>query len=169
VTPAEAGAILLEEPNWRDRFEEIVAQWRQTEPSRYPIELRLNDAFEQLLREYRRFHFTWLEDGKRMPMAATPAIIALACLRIFPPRSRMKNLARDGLHFKEQIDDHCWLQVAGRAWRIEAIESKVIFLESFGEHMQLDVSRVKWDNYIKKAVASLDAVWGGGDRNERQI
>ena len=50
-----------------------------------------------------------------------------------------------------------WLTMSQRAWRIVTVESRVLFLESFGEQTQVDLSRAKWEKYIEKAVEVLDA------------
>ena len=71
-------------------------------------------------------------------------MVALAALRIFPPRSLIKDIERTGACFKEQIDDHMWLTMSQRAWRIIAVEDRLCRSESFGESTQVDLSRAKW-------------------------
>jgi hypothetical protein len=155
MNAAEARAIELEEPDWAERFQLKVELCCL--PTR---ELCEEWAFEQTIRDYRRFHFTWLEDGKRKPLDATSAVIALAKLRIFPPRSRVRNDQRtDKLYEPDIGDDHCWLQVAGRAYRIEAIESNTLFLDSFGDKLSIDLERARWKGYVDNCVEALRAAW----------
>jgi hypothetical protein len=156
MNAAEAGDVRLEEPDWRELFIASVARKDET----YPIELREDDSFAEILWEYRRFHFTWLEDGKRLPMPAAQAIIGLAKLRIFPPRSRRKDIPHGGALFEEQHDNHCWLQIQQRAWRINAIEGGVLFLDSFGEEKQIGpFTREQWSKYVDKAADALNAAY----------
>jgi hypothetical protein len=155
MTPAEAGAVLLEEPDWQERLAEIMGD--RLDDKKYPYELVQEDAFEQLLREYRRFHFTWGDDGKRYPMPADKACIALAGLRIFPPRSIIKDVSRDGQCYEPDLgDNHMWLTINQRAWRIVAVESGTLFLDSFGEAMQIEANHPGWAKYIDKV---LEALW----------
>lgn len=160
MNAAEAGDVLLEEPDWRERYAEITALLDPMDEKKYPYELVQDDAFEQLFREYRRFHFTWGEDGRRYPLPATQASIALATLRVFPPRSRTKNIERDGKCYEPDLgDDHMWLQIDNRAWRIVAVDSKTLFLDSFGEEMQIAVDHPGWPKYVDKALEALWAAW----------
>ena len=70
MTPKEAGALLAE-PDWAMLFAD-----------RGGTEL----AFENILREWRSFHWTPVGDKKR-PAGATEGILALALLGVMPPRS----------------------------------------------------------------------------------
>jgi hypothetical protein len=157
MTAAEAGAIELEEPNWHGRFVEHFAATRDD----LPIELREDHAFEETFKDYRRFHFEWLPDGTRKPLDSVRAVIGLAKLRIFPPRSRRLNIERDGKCYEPDLgDDHMWLTTsAGRAWRIEAIESNTLFLDSFGDKMQIDLATYVWDKHIARSLAAMNAAW----------
>jgi hypothetical protein len=157
VTPKEAGAIELEEPDWRIRFEEHVLRW-----PKLPDYLARDSAFEATMSDWRRFHWTPIEvDGKlkKRPAGATEAIIALAKLGIFPPRSLIRDIPRGGeLHELDIGDDHCWLQISGRAWRITAIEDRMLVLDSFGEDKQIDLNRARWTNYVESALAVLQGL-----------
>ena len=158
VSPAEAAAVELEEPDWRERFEAHIARW-----PKLPRYLAENEAFEQTLKEWRRFHAV---DDK--PAIAYEGMVALARLKILPPRSLIKDIERTGACFAEQFDDHMWLTMSQRAWRIIAIESRVLFLESFGEQTQVDLSRAKWEKYCEKAAEALEAMREKGDSQECQ-
>ena len=152
MTAAEAGEILLEEPDWREMFRASVDR----KDGGYPIELREDDSFAEILWEYRKFHFTWLPDGMRRPMPASEAGIALAELRIFPPRSRRKDIPRDGALYEIDHDNHCWLQINQRAWRIKTIEGGIMFLDSFGDEKQIGpFTREQWEKYVDKALEAL--------------
>ena len=159
MSPAEAGAIELEEPDWRERFEEHARRW-----PKLPRYLAEDSAFEATLKDWRIFHATTVEvKGKpmRRPAGAVEAMIALAGMRIFPPRNLIKDVPRDGKCYEPDIgDDHCWLQIAGRAWRIVAIEDRMLILDSFGEDKQIDLNKAKWDKYLEAALAALDAARG---------
>jgi hypothetical protein len=145
VTPAEAGAVLLEEPDWDYEF-----QSRINLDDEAP-EMEVDRAFEEVLREYRRFHCTG-EAPNRDPMPVVPALIALAKFGIMPPRHRGRDVPRgQGCH-QEQVDDHVWL-VNERAWRIIAIEARTLFLDSFGELKQIDMNAVNWDKYVEARCA----------------
>lgn len=150
MTAAEAGAIELEEPDWHYNFTMLTEQGNEY----LPIELREDAAFERLLLEYRRFHFTWLDTGLRRPLDSTTAVIRLAKMGIMPPRSRNSNVARTDSCFQEQHDEHCWL-VNERAWRIVAIEDKTLCLDSFGDTKQVDLAVAKWDKYVEQRLQIL--------------
>jgi hypothetical protein len=154
MTPREAGAIELEEPDWHVRFEEHCLRW-----PKLPRYLAEDSAFEATMSDWRRFHFTPVEvDGKlkKRPAGAVEAIIALAKLGIMPPRSLNRDIPRDGKLYEPDLgDDHMWLQVAGRAWRITAIEDRMLILDSFGEDKQINLTTARWDNYIAAATAAL--------------
>jgi hypothetical protein len=159
MTPREAGAIELEEPDWKIRFEEHVLRW-----PKLPDYLARDSAFEATMSDWRRFHFTPVEvDGKlkKRPAGATEAIIALAKLGIFPPRSLREDIPRDGKCLEPDLgDDHCWLQIAGRAWRIIAIEDRMLILDSFGEDKQINLTSARWEKYVEAATTVLDAARG---------
>jgi hypothetical protein len=159
VTPREAGLIELEEPNWRERFEEHCLRW-----PKLPRYLAEDSAFEATLSDWRRFHWTPVEvEGKlkKRPAGAVEAIIALAKLGIMPPRSLREDIPRGGGCYEPDLgDDHCWLQVAGRAWRIVTIEDKMLILDSFGEAKQINLTSARWENYIEAATATLEALRG---------
>jgi hypothetical protein len=159
MSPAEAAAIDLEEPDWRERFEDHCLRWPRL--PRYRAE---DSAFEATLTDWRRFHSSEDEsEGKRRPAPAVEGIIALARLRLFPPRNLIKDIPRDGKLLEEDLGDaHMWLQIAGRAWRIVAIEDKTLILDSFGEQKQIDLSRAKWTAYTEAALAALRAAHGNG-------
>jgi hypothetical protein len=159
VTPREAGLIELEEPNWRERFEEHKKRW-----PKLPDYLACDSAFEAVLSDWRRFHWTPVEvEGKlkKRPAGAVEAIIALAKLGIMPPRSLREDIPRGGGCYEPDLgDDHMWLQVAGRAWRIVTIEDKMLILDSFGEAKQINLTSARWENYIEAATAMLEALRG---------
>jgi hypothetical protein len=150
VSPLEAAAIELEEPDWRQRFETHCARW-----PKLPRYLQEDAAFESTMRDYRRFHFSWI-DGKQIPLAADPAKIALAKLRIFPPRFTIKDVPRDGV-CGFQCDDHMWVG----PWRIVAVEDRTLCMEKYmeiegkPETRQIDLTKADWTKYITSAVAVL--------------
>lgn len=150
MNAAEAGAIELEEPDWNEYFSGFVSDMDE----KNPIELRQDSAFEKTLLLYRQFHFTWLDNGKRRPMASSNAVIALAILGIMAPRSRRKDMPHDASTFEYQHDEHCWL-VNERAWRIVAIEDKTLCLDSFGDTKQVDLAVAKWDKYVEQRLQIL--------------
>jgi hypothetical protein len=158
VTPAEATAIELEEPDWRERFEAHCLRY-----PKLPRYLAEESGFNDTLRDWRLFHGVPVEINgqmKKQPAGATEGMIALASLRIFPPRSLIKDLPRDGVCHQEQHDDHMWLILSQRAWRIVAVESRTVFLEGFeGEKKQVDLIKAqgKWADYCLAANASLEA------------
>jgi hypothetical protein len=149
MSPAEAAAIELEEPDWRARFEAHCARW-----PKLPRYLAEDSAFEATLKDWRRFHAT----GDK-PAGAVEGMIALAALRIFPPRNLIQDTPRTGECLEEQFDNHCWLIMSQRAWRIQTIEDRMMVLDSFGESTQVDMSRAKWDKYIEKAVEAMNAAY----------
>lgn len=152
MNPFEAGQVVIEEPNWHEVFEEHKKRW-----PRLPDYLACDSAFEATLKDWRRFHATQIEGSdKRRPAGATEAIIALAQLRIFPPRSLIKDIPRDGKCYEPDLgDEHCWLQIAGRAWRIVAIEDRQLILDSFGEGKQIDLTTARWEKHTEAAVTLL--------------
>ena len=123
MSPAEAGAIELEEPDWKIRFQEHTLRW-----PKLPDYLAREEAFEETLRDWRRFHFTWREDGKKEFPKAPAGIIALAILGIMPPRFIGRDIPRSD-ETGYQSDDHMWMSVAGEQWRIIAVEDKMLCLE----------------------------------------
>jgi len=152
MTPLEAAAVELEEPDWRQRFETHCARW-----PKLPRYLQEDAAFESTMRDYRRFHFSWVE-GKQIPLAADPAKIALAKLGIFPPRFTIKDVLRDGVS-GFQCDDHMWVG----PWRIVAVEDRTLCLEKYmeiegkPETRQIDLTQADWAKYTASAVAALAA------------
>jgi len=149
VSPAEARAVEYEEPNWKERFEDHCQRFVTL-----PRYLQENEAFEQVLKDWRRWHAT---DDK--PAGAVEAMIALAKLKIFPPRNLIGNTERTSACFQDQHDDHMWLTMSQRAWRIITIESQVMFLESFGEQTQVDLvwAKPRWEKWVDKAVEAMEA------------
>lgn len=144
MTPAEAGAIIVHEPDWAEEFE----REKDLTPAQGAPWYRDRDAFERVLRAYRKYHHTG-QAPNRMPIDATTAIIALAKMGITPERF-LQFVTSEQL----QIDEHCWL-INERAWRITAIEDRVIHLDSFGDLKQIDMNAVKWDKYVEARVAIL--------------
>jgi hypothetical protein len=172
VSPAEAGQVEIEQPDWRERFLEYfkrieaptVAQ-RLATPAQQRL-LAEEWAFEQTMRDWRRFHWTPIEikgEMKKMPALAVDAIIALAGLGVMPPRSINQNIPRGGELFEEQHNDHIWLTIASEAWAIQSIEDKMMHLwrgwEPEVERMSIDLTRAKWDKYADAAVAFLKAAY----------
>jgi hypothetical protein len=160
MTPAEAGAFEFEEPDWRERFAEHCQRW-----SRLPQELAESEAFEATLADWRRFHWTPIEvDGKkkRQPAGAVEAMVALAALRIFPPRFTIKDVPRDNAT-GYQADDHMWLSIAGEQWRITAVENRMLILERFmgddsrPETKQIDLTKAKWAKHTDAALKAMGA------------
>ena len=138
MSPAETAAI-LEEPDWVQRF--VDSGGSET-------------AFENLLLEWRKWHFTPLDDGRKKMAPSVDGVIALALLGIMPPRT----LDRPPGLFEEQHDDMCWFVSEGRAWRILGIEDRMLFLNSFGEEKQIDLNRANWEKHTEAAVAVLEAM-----------
>ena len=155
MSPLEAGAIDLEEPDWRERVQEHANRW-----PKLPDFLAWDNAFEATMTDWRRFHGADVEtngEKKRRPAPAVDAMIALAGLRIFPARHLIKDVPRGGEPFEEQHDAHLWLIMSQRAWRITGVEDKTMILDSFGEQTQVDLSRAKWEKHTEKAVEALMA------------
>ena len=154
MSPAEAGAIALEEPDWHEVFEAQCARW-----PRLPRYLQEDSAFEEVLRRWRRFHFRWVDGKKHFP-SAPEGCIALAHLRIFPPRFLIKDVPRtDEMGY--QADDHMWLSIKQEQWRIIAIEDRQLHLEKRFEEpqtMQIDLNRARWDQYTQSASAMLEGL-----------
>jgi hypothetical protein len=157
VSPLEAAAVEIEEPDWRERFETHCARW-----PKLPRYLQEDAAFEATMKDWRRFHFSWVEgpDGKpkQIPAPAADAIIALADLRIFPPRFTIKDVPRDGV-CGYQCDDHMWVG----PWRIVAIEDRTLCMEKYmeiegkPETRQIDLNKADWSKYTNNAVEALRA------------
>ena len=152
MSPVQAGAIEYEEPDWKERFEFHCARWLKL-----PRYLAEDSGFEATLKDWRRFHAL---SGK--PAPAYDGMVALAVMGIMPPRNLIKDVERTGACFQEQHDDHMWLTLSQRAWRIIGIEDKIMILESFGEQTQIDLSRAKWEKYIEKAGEALEAMRKNG-------
>jgi hypothetical protein len=149
MTPHEA-ASLADEPNWITRH---AANLRL-----FPAELD-HEGFERTLREWRLFHGSKMSDGRLMPASAVDAMVALAHLRIFPPRSVLRDLPRDGIN-GFQYDDHMWLSIRGEQWRIRGIEDRQLILEKGfeeSETMVIDLATAKWGSYVEAAAAVLEA------------
>ena len=139
MSPAEAAAI-TEEPDWVQVFKDRGAG---------------EMAFENLLLEWRKWHFKRLDDGRKMMAPSVDGVIALAILGVMPPRTLPD---RPPGPFEEQIDDHCWFISEGRAWRILGIEDKMLMLNSFGDEWQIDLTRAKWEKYTAAWVQALEAM-----------
>ena len=148
MSPAEATAVEYEEPDWNERFETHMARW-----PRLPRHLAEDAAFESTLKDWRRFHA--INDK---PALVYDGMIALAVLKILPPRNLIKDIERTSACFAEQVDDHMWLTMSQRAWRIVAVEDRTLLLDSFGEQTQVDLSRAKWGKYCEKAAEVLEAM-----------
>ena len=133
----------LPEPDWREAFEA--------------------DGFEETLTQWRRFHCTGDEPGKRIPASAIDGIIILAGMGILPPRSELRDLLHDP-RTGYQCDEHCWLSISGEQWRIVAIEDRMLHLEQMTftgdepETRQIDLSRADWTRHTEAAVAILEAM-----------
>jgi hypothetical protein len=137
MSPAEAAAI-IDEPDWIQRFWDCGSG---------------EFAFELVLKEWRRWHWTpVMVNGveKKNPASATEGIIALAEIGVTPPRSLPRS---EGY----QYDDHMFLMSEGREWRIVGVEDKTLILRSDGDEWQIDLSRAKWDKYVDAATAALAA------------
>lgn len=155
MSPADAGEIKFEEPDWAAVFEDECA--RKPDWPRY---LQGADAFEATLKHWRRHHATSVVvDGedKRLPAPAVDGIIALAGLGIMAPRSEWRDLPRDG-RTGYQSDDHCWLSISGEQWRITGIEDKMLHLEKMlfttesPETRQIDLNRADWTAHTEAAL-----------------
>ena len=142
MSPAEAAAI-TQEPDWVQVFKD-----------RSSTEM----AFENLLLEWRKWHWTPLDDGRKKMASSVDGVIALALLGIMPPRTLPDR--PPGL-FEEQIDGQCWFVSEGRAWRVLGIEDKMLMLNSFGEERQIGLEPAsKWTKYCELHAAALEALRG---------
>jgi hypothetical protein len=159
LTPREAAAVEYQEPDWRELFELECARH-----PKWPRHLQQVDAFEEVMRRWRRFHWTPVEikgEQKKMPAGATEAMVALAGVGIMPPRSEYKYLLA-GLGYQQ--DDHMWLSISGEQWRIIAIEDRMLILnkmtfdDSKPEIMSIDLNRADWTKHTEAAVAILEAM-----------
>ena len=139
MSPAEAAAI-TEEPDWVQVFKDRGST---------------ESAFENLLIEWRKWHFAPLDDGRKKMAPSVDGVIALALLGIMPPRTLPD---RPPGPFEDQVDDQCWFVSEGRSWRILGIEDKLLCLNSFGEEKQIDLTRAKWDSYCAHHAAVLEAM-----------
>lgn len=151
MSPKEAGLLVIEEPNWQEVFLEHKTRW-----PRLPDYLAEDSAYEATLKDWRRFHKETV-DGKDTPAPVANGIVALTVLGIYPPRSLINDIPRGGQCFEEQYDAHMWLVMSQRAWRIVAIEDRMMIFDSFGEQTQVDLNRAKWEKYTEKAVEVLNA------------
>ncbi len=141
MSPKETSEI-LDEPDWAAQFADSGGS---------------ETAFENILTAWRKWHWTpvVVEGVEKKKMApSVDGVIALAILGIMPPKTLY---GAPGL-FEEQIDDHMWLSISSRAWRILGIEDQMLFLNSFGEEKQIDLNRAKWEKYTEAAVAVLEAM-----------
>ena len=136
MSPAQAAA-LTEEPNWVQMFEDSHGF-----------------GYENVLTEWRKWHATPTDDGRKMLAPSAAGVIALAELGVMPPRTLTDR--PPGL-FEEQHDAQCWFVSQGRAWSIVGIEDKTLFLDSFGDKKEIDLSRAKWDSYCDHYAAVLEA------------
>jgi hypothetical protein len=159
LNPKEAGAVEIEEPDWRERFETHTLRW-----PKLPRYLAEDSAFEATLQDWRRFHFAWGEvDGKakRIFPDAPAGCVALAKLGIMPPRFLIKDVPRADIG-GYQADDHMWLSIKQEQWKIIGIEDRILHLEKRFEDkpqtMQIDLTKAKWTKYVESAVAVLDAM-----------
>ena len=134
MSPKEAVEI-IEEPNWRDL-------WSALQHS--------DDGYEVLLTKWRKWNYV-VVDGRKQLAPSVDGAIALARMGLYPKSNHPPGI------FVEQHDDHMWLVTEGRAWRIVAIESKTMVLDSFGEPKQIDLTRVKWNRYCDGHAAVLEA------------
>jgi hypothetical protein len=168
MNPAEAAAVEYEEPDWRERFEEQCARW-----PRLPRYLQEDAAFEEVLRQWRRSHSTPVEVGGRQlrqPAGAVEAMIALAKLKIMPPRSAWVDIPHGDIVEGFQHDDHCWLSYSGQQWRITAIEDRILHIDKMTfddkfETQAIDLNRARWDKYVEAAVAVLEAMRAPSNAN----
>lgn len=158
MSPAEASAIDIEEPDWRERFAAHCAK--------YPHSPCATEwGYEAVLRDWRRFHGSpvWVDgQEKNQPASATDAMIALAKEQIFPPRRLLQETPRDG-QTGYQHDDHCWFQLAGEQWRIVGIEDHMLMLRKAFEttEKQIDLNKAKWEKYVEAAAGVLGAMTNG--------
>jgi hypothetical protein len=160
MSPAEAGAIEYEEPDWKALFEEQCARW-----PKLPRYLQEDSAFTEVMRRWRRFHWTPIEiegEWKKNPAGATEAIIALAKLGVTPPRSAWQDIPHGIVVEGYQYDDHMWLSIAGEQWRIVSLEDRIMILEkgfqADRETKQIDLNRARWDKYTEAAVEVINAM-----------
>ena len=138
MSPVEAAAITVE-PDWVQVFKD-----------------RGEFAFENILIDWRKWHFTRLDDGRKKMAPSVDGVIALAILGVMPPRTLPDR--PPGL-FEEQIDDHCWFVSEGRAWRVLGIEDGMLMLNSFGDERQITLApRSKWVKYCEQHAAVLEAM-----------
>jgi hypothetical protein len=162
MTPREAAAVEYQEPDWRELFELECARHPQ-----WPRYLQQIDAFEEVMRRWRRFHWTPVEikgEQKKMPAGSAEAMIALAGLGIMPPRSEYKDIPPGGLGY--QHDDHMWISISGEQWKIAAIEDRMLILEKMTfdgrkpETRQIDLNRADWTKHTEAELTVLEAMRG---------
>jgi hypothetical protein len=160
MNPREAGRVEYEEPDWPAEFDAECLRWPNL-----PKYLQEESAFPEIMRRWRRFHATPVEvegQWKRRPASATEAMIALAKLRIMPPRSAWVDIPHGNIVEGYQHDDHAWLSLSGELWRITGVEDCMLFLEKMTfddkrEQKQIDLNRARWDQYCESAAAVLEA------------
>jgi len=136
MSPAEAAAI-TQEPDWIQLFKDRGGS---------------EQAFQNLLIEWRKWHWTPVGEKKKMA-PSVDGVIALAKLGVMPPRTLPD---RPPGPFEPQDNDHCWFVSEGRAWAIVGIEDGMLMLNSFGEEKQIDLTRAKWDKYCEHHAAVLE-------------
>jgi hypothetical protein len=158
VSPAEAGRIEIEEPDWKAVFEEECARWPTL-----PRYLQEDSAFESTLSRWRRFHWTPVVVDKKdmkLPAPMTEGVVELARLGIMPPRSAWNDIPR-GDELGYQYDDHCWLSYNREQWRIVSVEDRMLLLrkgfQADEETKQIDLNRARWDKYVESAVEIIEA------------
>jgi len=172
VSPADAERLSDPEPDWKAEFLAV-----QRPRLNWPPEMIQDEAFENTLEAWRRWHYVWREDGQRYRASEADGVIARARLGIMPPRSLEPDDARRAeIPCKElQHDAHCWLTFKGSAWKIRAIEDKTLLLwRGWRPHVEYDsielnsYTPMQWSRYCDKAVqlllAALDS-GEGGDQN----
>ena len=159
MSPAEAHHLYGPEPDWRAQFDQAMAMTRAAGWTPWMIQC---EAYERILEDWRRWRFAWRQ-GMRYRGAESDGVIALAKLGILSPRSY--NLDGEDVPCKElQHDSHCWLTLRGSAWKIRAIEDKMLMLwrgwRPEVEYDSLDLSQytpAQWARYCDKAVELLNA------------
>ena len=160
MSPAEANDVVWEEPDWRALFEEQCARW-----PKLPRYLQEDSAFTEILRQWRKFHWSPIvvdDVLKKNPASAVQAIVALAAIGIMPPRSAWTDQPRTDETGAYQRDDHCWLSIASEQWRITGIEDRTLHLQkgfqADVERKQIDLAQAKWDKHNAAAVEILNAM-----------
>ena len=108
--------------------------------------------------DWRRWHHTG-DKARRPPTRGW--LLWFVCAFSHHTGSLIKDVERTGTCFKlEQVDDMMWLTMSQRAWRIIAVEDKMLLLESyFGEQTQVDLAVARQVGKIlaEKAAEALSA------------